>query len=181
MLLSAFDPFIDPLDDFLAKIAAFQIMLTFYAATMLQAQENAKDDAAGDPNSVWNNEVFSMICVIVGLSTFGVAIFLVVAGLGPGRIIRKRRRDAATATRTVRGFPPATATRIVLVLIAPRPRRGFRILVAPRPRGGFRAFVAPRPGGRTVRVLSTRDRDAECPGLSPRDRRRGSAPDADAP
>ena len=43
---------------------------------MLHAKENSNGDA-NDPSGVWNNAVFSTACVIVGLMTIIVAVFLV--------------------------------------------------------------------------------------------------------
>ena len=41
---------------------------------MLQAQENSKDDDAGDPRGVWSSKIFAAICIIVGASTLVLAI-----------------------------------------------------------------------------------------------------------
>jgi len=93
VVLSSFDPFVDPTDDLLAKVAAFQVIITFFFATMLQAQENAKEDEAGDPSGVWSNAIFSTICVLVGLSTLVLAVFMVFAG---ARDVRNAASKAAS-------------------------------------------------------------------------------------
>ena len=46
---------------------------------MLQARENSADEEAGDPQGVYNNAIFAAVCVVVGLVTLMVALYLVIA------------------------------------------------------------------------------------------------------
>ena len=60
----------------LSKVAAVQVILTFFGATVLQAKENSKDSEAGDPNGVYAGPVFAGVCVSVGLVTLVFALYL---------------------------------------------------------------------------------------------------------
>ena len=46
---------------------------------MLQAQENSADEEAGDPRGVFQGAIFAAVCVVVGLVTLVVALYLVFA------------------------------------------------------------------------------------------------------
>jgi hypothetical protein len=59
-----------------SKVAAVQVILTFFGATVLQAKDNSKDSEAGDPNGVYAGPVFAGVCVSVGLVTLVFALYL---------------------------------------------------------------------------------------------------------
>ena len=59
VVISHFDPYIEQSDDTLAKVAAIQVVLTFFGATMLQARSNSDDEEAGDPQGVFQGAIFA--------------------------------------------------------------------------------------------------------------------------
>ena len=79
VVISHFDPYLAQSDDKLAKVAAIQVVLTFFGATMLQARDNSADSEAGDPQGVYNNAIFAAVCVVVGLITLMAALYLIIA------------------------------------------------------------------------------------------------------
>ena len=79
VVISHFDPYVEQSDDTLAKVAAIQVVLTFFGATMLQARDNSADSEAGDPQGVYNNAIFAAVCVVVGLITLMAALYLIIA------------------------------------------------------------------------------------------------------
>ena len=81
IVMAHFEPYVDDSDDMLAKVAAVQVIFTFFGATMLQARDNSEDDEAGDPQGVFQGEIFAAICVIVGLFTFSVALYILFSEL----------------------------------------------------------------------------------------------------
>merc|ERR1712129_609355 len=99
IVLSSFDPFVERSDDILAKVAAAQVILTFYFATMLQAQENSKDDDSGDPRGVWSNKIFAVACVMVGASTLVLAVVMVFISI---REVRNAANKAANKAARLR-------------------------------------------------------------------------------
>ena len=50
--------------------------MIFFLATMIQANENAKSDEAGDPDGIWSSVAIAVICILVGLSTLAVAAYV---------------------------------------------------------------------------------------------------------
>ena len=76
IVLAHFNPYYDSADELLSKVAAVQVVLTFFGATVLQAKDNSKDSEAGDPNGVYAGPVFAGVCVSVGLVTLVFALYL---------------------------------------------------------------------------------------------------------
>ena len=76
IVLAHFNPYYDSADELLSKVAAVQVILTFFGATVLQAKDNSKDSEAGDPNGVYAGPVFAGVCVSVGLVTLVFALYL---------------------------------------------------------------------------------------------------------
>ena len=81
IVMAHFEPYVDDSDDMLAKVAAVQVIFTFFGATMLQARSNSDDEEAGDPQGVFQGAIFAAICVIVGLFTFSVALYILFSEL----------------------------------------------------------------------------------------------------
>ena len=63
MVLAGYDPYISRSDDFLGKVAAGQIVLTYFAAAQIQMRANADNNEAGDPKNIYDNVVFNIACV----------------------------------------------------------------------------------------------------------------------
>ena len=82
MVLAGYDPYISRSDDFLGKVAAGQIVLTYFAASQIQMRANADNNEAGDPKSIYDNVVFNIGCVVVGAASAAVGLFLVAADAG---------------------------------------------------------------------------------------------------
>ena len=82
MVLAGYDPYISRSDDFLGKVAAGQIVLTCFAAAQIQMRANADNDQAGDPKNIYDNVVFNIACVAVGVASAAVGLFLVAADAG---------------------------------------------------------------------------------------------------
>ena len=82
MVLSGYDPYISRSDDFLGKVAAGQIVLTYFAAAQIQMRANADNNEAGDPKNIYDNVVFNIACVAVGVASAAVGLFLVAADAG---------------------------------------------------------------------------------------------------
>ena len=68
-------------------------------ATMLQAQENSKDDDSGDPRGVWSNKIFAVACVMVGASTLVLAVVMVFISI---REVRNAANKAANKAARLR-------------------------------------------------------------------------------
>ena len=82
MVLSGYDPYISRSDDFLGKVAAGQIVLTYFAAAQIQMRANADNNEAGDPKNIYDNVVFNIACVAVGVASAAVGLFLVAVDAG---------------------------------------------------------------------------------------------------
>ena len=82
MVLAGYDPYISRSDDFLGKVAAGQIVLTYFAAAQIQMRANADNGEAGDPKSIYDNVVFNIACVAVGVASAAVGLFLVAVDAG---------------------------------------------------------------------------------------------------
>ena len=82
IVLSGYDPYISRSDDFLGKVAAGQIVLTYFAAAQIQMRANADNQQAGDPKNIYDNVVFNIACVAVGVASAAVGLFLVAVDAG---------------------------------------------------------------------------------------------------
>ena len=59
-----------------------QIVLTYFAAAQIQMRANAENDQAGDPKNIYDNVVFNIACVAVGVASAAVGLFLVAVDAG---------------------------------------------------------------------------------------------------
>ena len=57
-------------------------VLTYFAAAQIQMRANADNDQAGDPKNIYDNVVFNIACVAVGVASAAVGLFLVAADAG---------------------------------------------------------------------------------------------------
>ena len=56
--------------------------MTYFAAAQIQMRANADNGEAGDPKSIYDNVVFNIACVAVGVASAAVGLFLVAADAG---------------------------------------------------------------------------------------------------
>ena len=66
----------------IGKVAAGQIVLTYFAAAQIQMRANADNQQAGDPKNIYDNVVFNIACVAVGVASAAVGLFLVAVDAG---------------------------------------------------------------------------------------------------
>ena len=59
-----------------------QIVLTYFAAAQIQMRANADNQQAGDPKNIYDNVVFNIACVAVGVASAAVGLFLVAVDAG---------------------------------------------------------------------------------------------------
>jgi hypothetical protein len=57
-------------------------VLTYFAAAQIQMRANADNDQAGDPKNIYDNVVFNIACVAVGVASAAVGLFLVAVDAG---------------------------------------------------------------------------------------------------
>ena len=56
--------------------------VTYFAAAQIQMRANAENDQAGDPKNIYDNVVFNIACVAVGVASAAVGLFLVAVDAG---------------------------------------------------------------------------------------------------